>query len=123
MSWGWVARVIGLAACGLSAACTFTPTAPTEDATIVIGSIGVVPAEVRIEAWGRVNFVNNDTRPHTIASDPIDIHTDCPPVNQIGLLNPGDSRTTGTLNLERTCGFHDHTNQSDSSLRGRIIVQ
>jgi hypothetical protein len=78
---------------------------------------------VRIEAWGRVKFVNNDTRPHTIVSDPIDIHTDCPPVNQIGLLNPGDSRTTGTLNLERTCGFHDHTNQSEPSLRGRIIVR
>jgi plastocyanin len=123
VSWGWAARVIGLAACGLSAACASAPTAPSEDATIVIGPTGVVPAEVRIEAWGRVKFVNNDTRPHTIVSDPIDIHTDCPPVNQIGLLNPGDSRTTGTLNLERTCGFHDHTNQSEPSLRGRIIVR
>ena len=100
-----------------------SPTAPTEDATIVIGPAGVVPAEVRIKTWGRVKFVNNDTQPHTIVSDPINTHTECPPVNQVGLLNPGESRTTGTLHLERTCGFHDHTNQSEASLKGLIIVR
>ena len=99
------------------------PTAPSEDAVITIGPSGVSPAEVRIKAWGRVKFVNSDTQPHTMVSDPIDTHNQCPPVNQIGLLAPGDSRTTGTLNLPRTCGYHDHNNQTDASLKGRIIVQ
>jgi plastocyanin len=106
-----------------TAACGSAPTAPAEDAVITINPAGVTPTEVRIKAWGRVKFVNNDTQSHTMVSDPIDTHNQCPPVNEIGLLAPGESRTTGTLNLARTCGFHDHTNQSNASLKGRIIVQ
>ena len=109
--------------CQLTSASGSAPTAPSEEAIITIGPAGVTPAEVRIKAWGRVKFINNDTQPHTMVSDPIDTHNQCPPVNEIGLLAPGESRTTGTLNLARTCGFHDHTNQSDASLKGRIIVQ
>ena len=71
---------------------------------------GVAQAETRIKAWSRVTF-GTDTRAHTIVSDPVDVHTQCPPVNQVGLLNPGDSRSTGTLNLTGTCGFHDHGQQ------------
>ena len=52
-----------------------------------------------------------------------DLHSDCPPVNQVGLLNPGESRNTGTLNLSTVCRFHDHLNQSDQALKGRIVVQ
>ena len=120
----WLAIVlaVSLIMC-LSAACGSAPTAPSEDAVITIGPSGVSPAEVRIKAWGRVKFVNSDTQPHTMVSDPIDTHNQCPPVNQIGLLAPGESRTTGTLNLARTCGYHDHNNQTDPSLKGRIIVQ
>jgi len=109
--------------CPFTAACGSAPTAPAEDAVITINAAGVTPTEVRIKAWGRVKFVNNDTQSHTMVSDPIDTHNQCPPVNEIGLLAPGESRTTGTLNLARTCGFHDHTNQSNASLKGRIIVQ
>ena len=60
-------------------------------------------------------FTNTDTRPHSILSDPIDTHTECPPVNQVGLLNRGESRTTGTLNLSRVCRFHDQLNRSDDA--------
>jgi plastocyanin len=109
--------------CLLASACGSPPTAPSEDATITIGPTGVTPAEVRIKAWGRVKFVNDDTQPHTMVSDPIDVHNQCPALNEVGLLAPGESRTTGTLNLPRTCGFHDHTNQSNASLKGRIVVQ
>jgi plastocyanin len=121
--WKGLARTVTLTLLTLASACGSTPTAPGEaDATIVIGPAGVSPAEVRIKAWSRVMFINQDTKPHTIVSDPVDTHSDCPPINSVGLLNPGESRTTGTLHLERTCGFHDHTNQSEPSLRGRIIV-
>jgi plastocyanin len=104
--------------------CESGPSAPSpNDATIVIGPAGVAQTETRIKAWSRVTFVNNDTRAHTIVSDPVDVHTQCPPVNQVGLLNPGDRRSTGTLNLTGTCGFHDHGNKTDASLMGRIVVQ
>ena len=108
----------------LISACGSSPSAPSEpDATITIGAAGVFPTEVRIRAWGQVRFVNNDTRPHTMVSDPVDLHTQCPPINLVGILQPGESRSTGTLNLTGTCGFHDHNNLNDVTLRGRIVVQ
>src|SRR5438045_408393 len=78
--------------------CGSNPTAPGEPAaTVTIGATGVAPKEVQIKAWGRVRFTNSDARPHTIVSDPVDLHTQCPPVNNVGLLQPGESRDTGTL--------------------------
>src|SRR4029453_9454163 len=104
--------------------CGSTPSAPSSaDAIISISSSGISPTEVRIKAWSQVQFVNNDTRPHSIVSDPIDVHSDCPPLNFVGTLQPGEIRNTGTLNLPRTCGFHDHLNRNDVTLRGRIVVQ
>jgi plastocyanin len=112
-----------LIALPLIAFCGSNPTAPGEpDATVTIGAAGVSPKEVRIKAWGHVRFINNDSRPHTIVSDPVDLHTQCPPVNTVGLLQPGESRDTGTLNLPGTCGFHDHADQVDA-FRGRILIQ
>jgi plastocyanin len=107
------------------AACGSNPAAPSEPAaTITIGAAGVFPAEVRIKAWGQVRFVNNDSRLHTMVSDPVDVHSQCPPLNLVGVLQPGESRNTGTLNLPGTCGFHDHVNKTDANLpgtnRGRI---
>jgi hypothetical protein len=76
-----------------------------------------------VTVGARVTFINNDTRPHAMSSDPIQLHTDCPAINDVGFLNPGQSRSTGALNVARTCGFHDHTNELDPTWKGRIIVQ
>jgi hypothetical protein len=43
-----------------------------------------------------VLFVNNDVRPQAMSSDPITVHTDCPAINDVGTLAPGQSRSTGT---------------------------
>jgi len=116
----WV--LLALATCCLS--CGSSPSAPTEaEATITIGPAGVTPREVRIDAWGQVKFVNNDSEPHSIVSDPVDLHSQCPQLNQIGILQPGDSRISGTLNLTGACGFHDHLNKMNDAWRGRIVVK
>jgi plastocyanin len=104
--------------------CGSGPSSPSPvEATITIGAAGLFPAEVRIKAWSQVTFTNNDTRPHAIVSDPVDLHSDCPPINRVGTLNPGESRTTGTLNLPGVCRFHDHLFQADATLKGRIVVE
>ncbi len=104
--------------------CGSGPSEPSsKDATITIGAAGVTPAEVRIKAWNRVTFINNDNSPHTMVSDPADVHTQCPPITQVGVLNPAESRSTGTLNLPGVCGFHDHANKLETTLKGRIIVE
>jgi len=56
-------------------------------------------------------------------SDPHPIHTDCPEINEVGFLNPGQSRRTGTLNIARTCIYHDHNRDMVESLQGTITVQ
>ena len=107
----------------LVTACGSSPSAPGgSDATITISASGVSPKDVRIPAWGQVMFINDDSRPHRIVSDPIDLHTQCPPLNRVGILQPGERRETGTLNLPGTCGFHDHDDQSEA-FRGRIVVR
>src|SRR5262245_60103127 len=76
---------------------------PSSVATITITAAGVTPKEVRIKAWNHVTFVNNDTRPHNIVSDPVNEHTQCPSINEVGYLPPGNSRDTRTLNLTVAC--------------------
>lgn len=116
--------IVWLVVLPLLSSCGAAPSAPSGgDAIISITPSGVFPTEVRIKAWGQVQFVNNDNRPHSIVSDPIDVHSDCPPLNFVGTLQPGESRNTGTLNLPAMCGFHDHLNRNDATLRGRIVVQ
>ena len=119
------AFAVGLAGALLMASCgDESPTAPsTGSATITFSATGVTPTEVRIPAGGRVTFVNNDTRSHDVSSDPITVHTDCPPINAVGTVTPGQSRNTGVLNVVRTCGFHDHTNETDPRWKGRIVVE
>ena len=87
--------------------CGSSPSAPTEaEATITISPAGISPKEVRIDAWGQVKFVNNDSEPHSIVSDPVDLHSQCPQLNQIGILQPGDSRISEIwLYLLVTPGF------------------
>jgi plastocyanin len=114
-----VAISVGVAiACGSG-----TPSSPSSGTTITITSSGVSPTEVRVAVGGHVTFINSDSRPHAMSSDPVQIHNDCPPFNDVGFLNPGQSGSTGALNVKRTCGFHDHTNENDPIFKGRVIVE
>jgi plastocyanin len=104
-----------------------TPTSPTPTtpgtATITITASGVSPKSVTISSGSRVTFVNNDNRAHDMASDPHPEHSACPAINDVGFLQPNQSRTTGNLTTARTCGFHDHNRDSDTSLQGTIVIQ
>ncbi len=106
-----------------------TPTAPspgtgTSAATLTIGANGVTtPNAVTIAPGSRVTFVNNHNRAHDISSDPHPDHTDCPEIDQIGVLQPGQTALTGNLTVTRTCGFHDHNIPTDRNLQGTIRIQ
>ena len=105
---------------------TTTPpsTTPTDLATITIGADGrVTPTSVTLVRGGRVTMVNNHNRNHDMSSDPHPEHTQCPEINQIGFLIPGQQRTSGNFNTARTCGFHDHNDENNTALQGRIIIQ
>jgi plastocyanin len=99
-----------------------TSPGPT-DVTVSVTADGPRPVEVTVPRGGRVTFTNSDVRSHAVSSDPIQTHTDCPALNEVGTINPGTSRTTGTLDVARVCGYHDHNNETDPTFKGRIVVQ
>jgi len=91
---------------------------------ITISSAGIAsPNELTVSPGSRVLFVNSHSRRHDMTSDPHPDHLDCPEINQVGLLTPGQSRETGNLVAIRTCGFHDHDDPNNANLRGRIIIR
>ena len=47
----------------------------------------------------------------------------CPELNQVGNLEPGQSRQSGNLNTARRCGYHDHLDANVAALRGTITIQ
>lgn len=128
-----VATLAAAVACGGGSDSPTSPSDPgtggggggtaSDSATVTITSAGVVsPSTVTIRQGGRVTFVNNDTRPHDMSSDPHPSHEDCPPMDQVGFLGAGQSRTSGNFNTVRTCGFHDHNLPGNTGLQGRITI-
>lgn len=118
--------VLGAAAAVAAAAlaCGGSSSSPTPAGPMFsITSLGVSPKTVTVTRGSQVTFVNNDARPHDMESDPHPEHTDCPEINSVGTLGPGQSRQTGNLNTARTCGFHDHLAAENTNLRGSIVIQ
>jgi plastocyanin len=134
--WGvFAAAAVGvmLAACGGGMS---SPTAPsstgsstsagsvTSGATITITAAGQVsPSSVSIAVGQAVTVVNNDSRPHEIASDPHPTHTNCPSINAVGSIGAGQTKTTNAFTSAQTCGYHDHNDPGNASLQGQIIIR
>jgi hypothetical protein len=116
------------AACGGSSSSsstgpTGTCTPSTNPNTVVIQGGQVCPQTITIALGGQLTIINNDSNVHEMDSDPHPEHTDCPALNQIDFLNPGQSRSSGNLTTARNCGFHDHANPNNASLRGTVTIR
>jgi plastocyanin len=97
---------------------------PNNPNVITISASGMTsPKDLMVSPGTRVLFRNSDSRRHDMTSDPHPEHFDCPELNQVGLLNPGQERESGNLVAVRTCGFHDHDDPSNDNLKGRIIIR
>jgi hypothetical protein len=127
---GAVAVVLAMAAaCGSDSSSGGT-TGPTGGCTpssnpntIVIQNNQVCPQTLTVALGSQVTMINNDSQVHDMESDPHPEHTDCPPLAQIGFLNPGQTRSSGNLITARRCGFHDHSRPDVAALKGTITVQ
>jgi plastocyanin len=116
-----------IAACNSSTSPSNVPPAgtlpPVSTTTITITSGGASPRNIEVALGSRVLFVNNDSRSHNMTSDPHPDHNDCPDLNQVGFLSPGERRETGNLVTARTCGYHDHDAPSQGLLTGIITIR
>lgn len=93
-------------------------------ATITIGANGAVsPTQVTVAVGQSVTFTNNSSGTHDMESDPHPAHTNCPSIANVGLLQPGQSKTTFGFANTGSCGYHDHNASENNSLKGRIVVQ
>lgn len=119
-----LASTIAIAACG-SSSTPAPPTAPGPGGSVTIITITANGADQRnltVTLGTRIRWVNNDTRPHEMSSDPHPEHDQCPEING-GLLAAGQSRETNNLVAAKTCGFHDHINPNQANLKGTITIR
>ena len=115
-----VATAAVIAACGSS-----SPTSPSTApgvATFTITAAGVTPKELRIQVGNRVMFVNNDTVNRQINSNPFPAHNGCPPLNEVDLITPGQSKMSGVFSFEGACGFHEHLTEGAQQFLGTVLV-
>ena len=126
--WGrtavWMLAAASLS-CGGGDDSSAPPTNPTTNPyTVTISGSGIVgPKELTVPPGSRVLFVNSHSRRHDVTSDPHPDHLDCPELNQVGVLNAGQSRESGNLVTVRTCGYHDHDDPNNVNLRGSITIR
>jgi hypothetical protein len=111
-----------VSSCGGGNGPTGPDSAPSEP-TVRVTARGFEPPNIVVAAGGRVRFENADDRPHSIRSNPIDTHADCPPINEVGLLSPGQAKVTGLLPEPRTCGYHDELSETSQLLTGSITIR
>jgi plastocyanin len=123
-----IGTAVTIAACGGGG----SPTSPGGGGGGGGGNPGPIGATINITGSGTnsvtvsvgqsVTFVNNDSRTRNMSSDPHPVHTDCPALN-VGVLTPGQSRTSAALTNARTCGFHDHDDPDNPQVRGAVTVR
>ena len=117
--------VLASLSCGGGDGSSPPPTNPTTNPyTVTISGSGIVgPKELTVPPGTRVLFVNSHSSRHDVTSDPHPDHLDCPELNQVGVLNAGQSRESGNLVTVRTCGYHDHDDPNNVNLRGSITIR
>ena len=112
------------ATCGGKSANPGAPSPADNPIQMTISASGVLtPSELVVSPGTRVLFINNHSQRHHMSSDPHPDHGDCPPMDQVGVLTPGQRRESGNFVSIRTCGLHDHEDPDNPALRGRIVVR
>jgi plastocyanin len=138
-TWGLAAAVASLAlaaACGSDSASNNNPgspsggggggggTPPVATMTITITNSGVNPKDITVARGTQVTFINSSSVPHEMDSNPHPTHGSCPEIESgVGFIAAGQTKQTGNLNTPRTCGYHDHQRDFDTTLQGTIVVQ
>jgi plastocyanin len=95
------------------------PSSSSQNVMVEYSSKGFTPQSITIKEGQTVTWVNKDTDPLQVASNPHPTHTDYPPLNAVGLIQPGQSKSF-TFPAAGHYGYHNHLEPSNT---GEVIVQ
>lgn len=90
------------------------------DVTVDVTASALQPETIKIKKGGSVTWINKDTSPHHIASDPYPEASTLPGLNSGEALSSGDSYTH-TFEEVGTFTYHDQLNPS--ILKGTVVVE
>jgi plastocyanin len=99
------------------------PAAPAGPPTITVSATGFSPQEVTVPVGTAVTFVNADRVGRDVSSGLDHNASECPEVDAIGFLVPGQSRSTFAFEQPKTCRLHEHANVGVPAYQGRIVVR
>lgn len=94
-----------------------TPSASKNE--VVVTTAGFNPKTIEITAGSTATWVNNGTVATQVASTPHPIHTDYPPLNSVGIIQPGQSKS---LKFDKAGTYRYHNHLNPASL-GTVIVK
>ena len=88
----------------------------------MLEATGPNPREISIGVGEFVSFMNHEAVPYTLAGGAGPSQNDCPEVNAVGLLGPGEIRFTAPFPAAKTCDYHVPRGQA-VLFSGRIIIR
>jgi len=91
----------------------------------MLEATGPNPREITIGVGETVSFMNHEHVPYTVTGGPGPSgpsQSACPEINAVGLLGPGDIRSTAPFSIAKTCDYHVPNGQA-VLFSGRIIVR
>ena len=88
----------------------------------MLESTGFNPRELAISVGETVSFMNHELVPYTIAGGTGPSQPGCPEINAVGVLPPGEIRSTAAFAIAKTCDYHVPSGGA-ALFSGRIVVR
>ena len=98
---------------------TASSSADSNEIQVAVNSDGFSPSSVTIKAGQTVTWTNTDNTTHAVYSNPHPTHTDYPPLNSVGEIQPGQKKSF-TFTQAGTYKYHDHLFPENG---GTVVVQ
>jgi hypothetical protein len=93
------------------------------DAAVSISAAGVDPQVLHLNSPVTVKFTNNDRAAHKFEPAPELGDGDCPEMNQLGTLEPGQIGNVAFTRLGGfICAFHDTAAPSNLAFKGLLVI-
>ena len=83
---------------------------------------GFVPQVLHVDYPVTVTFTNADSAPHTLESAPELNWDNCPEMNTVGTLQPGQSKAVPFSEKDAVCAFHDAALRANTAFQGYIAI-